>query len=196
MQLRHLASVLALAITSQGAQALPAIELTPSTSSVMVGETFNLVLQGTGFDLTSDSKVIDNVTGGQKFNLSFASGVLEIVSVSIDSGWNFTSGNKTGTINNTASTLTGLAFGTFPATTADSFAIAQFTFRALSAGSGTITLTGGEIAAKVNGLSGVKILPVLGSTMVAVVPEPGEWGMLLAGLGLIGWRFRQRLSAD
>ena len=171
MQFRHLATVLALAVASQGAMALPTVDLTPSASSVMVGDTFTLMLQGSGFDLTSDSKVIDNVTGGQKFNLSFASGVLEIVSVSIDSGWTFTSGNKTGTINNTAGTLTGLAFGTFPATTADSFAIAQITFRALDAGSLYLT-TGGEIAAKVNGLSGAKILPSLDSTMVAVVPEP------------------------
>lgn len=192
MQLRHLFCACTLAFASQGAMALPTIDLTPSASSVMVGDTFTLMLQGTGFDLTSDSKVIDNVTGGQKFNLSFASGVLEIVSVSIDSGWTFTSGNKTGTINNTAGTLTGLAFGTFPATTADSFAIAQITFRALDAGSGMIALTGGEIAAKVAGISGVKILPSLDSTMVAVVPEPAEWGMLLAGLGLIGLRLRAR----
>lgn len=192
MKLHQFASVLALAFASQGAQALPTIDLSPSASSVMVGDTFTLMLQGTGFDLTSDSKVIDNVTGGQKFDLSFASGVLEIVSVSIDSSWNFTSGSKTGTTDNTAGTLTGLAFGTFPATTADSFAIAQITFRALGAGSGMIALTGGEIAARVNGVSGVKILPELTNTMVAVVPEPAEWTMLLAGLGLIGWRLRAR----
>jgi hypothetical protein len=27
---------------------------------------------------------------------------------------------------------------------------------------------------------------------VTTVPEPGEWAMLLAGLGLVGWRARRR----
>lgn len=192
MQFHRLASALVFALASQSALAIPTVGFVAPVGAVAVGDTFELLLQGTGFDLTSDNKVINNVTGGQKFNFSYNSAVLEILSVSIDTSWTFASGNKIGTVDNVGGTLTGIAFGTFPATTNDSFAIAHITFRALGAGEGLISLTGGEIAARVDSISGSKILSLLENTTVAVVPEPAEWVMLLAGLGLIGWRMNAR----
>lgn len=192
MKPQYFAATLALALISQGAQAIPIVGFEPDFSTVLVGDTFELLLQGTDFD-TADGKTINNVTGGQKFNLQFSSGLLQIINVSIDPRWNFTSGNKTGTLDNIAGTLTGLAFGTFPSTTDDNFGIASITFKALQAGQGAVTVTGGEFAARVNNVSGSKILPAFDSATIQVsaVPEPQTWAMLMAGLGLMGWRMRK-----
>ena len=88
---------------------------------------------------------------------------------------------------------TSLAFATTPPTTDDSFNIASITFRALQAGQGQVTFTGGEFIARVNNVSGTRILPSFDSAtiLVSAVPEPQQWAMLLAGLGLVGWRMRK-----
>jgi hypothetical protein len=191
MKPQFFAAALALALVSQGANAIPIVGFQPDPAVVLVGDTFQLLLQGTDFDTTADGKTINNVTGGQKFNLQFSSGLLQILGVNIDPRWSF--GNKTGTLDNTAGTLTGLAFGTFPATTDDSFSIASITFKALQAGQGQVTVTGGEFAAKVNNVSGSKILPAFDNATIQVsaVPEPPQWAMLMTGLGLVGWRMRK-----
>lgn len=194
MQTKPLIAALSFFILSQGAQAIPTVGFDSAITNVQLGESFTLTLQGTGFDFTTDSKVIDNITGGQKFNLAFDPSQMEILSISIDPRWTFTSGNKTGTVDNVAGTVTGIAFGTFPATTDDSFNIASISFRTLSAGQQTVSIIGGEFAAKVGGLAGAKILPAFDSATVQIsaVPEPGQWAMMLAGLGLVGWRLRTR----
>jgi len=192
MQPQHLAAAFALALFGQAAQAAPTVGFVPGAPSVLVGESFALTLRGWGFDLTTDSKLIDNITGGQKFNLEFNPGQLELLSVQIAPIWTFTSGNKTGTVDNDGGFLTGMAFGTFPATTADDFDIATITFKALKAGTTPVIPYGGEFAAKVNNLAGAKILPSYEMAQVQVVPEPGQWALMLAGLGLVGWRLRKR----
>lgn len=193
MKLQYLAATLALALIGQGAHAIPTVSFQPDPAAVLVGDTIELLLTGTGFDFTADGKTINNVTGGQKFNLQFDSALLQIVSVNIDPRWIFTRGNNVGALNNTVGTLTSLAFATSPPTTDDSFNIASITFKALQAGDGLITLTGGEFIARVNNVSGTKVLPNFDNTTILVraVPEPQQWAMLMAGLGLVGWRIRR-----
>ena len=176
------------------AHALPSVGFDQDTLSVDLGDTFELVLQGSGFDFTSESKLIDNVTGGQFFDLSYGASVLQLVDVQIASRWIFTSGNKTGVIDNGAGTLTGLAFGTFPATTDDSFEIATLRFQAIASGPTDVRVTDGALAARVAGISGSSITPSFDSASVTVaspVPEPETWPMLIAGLAMLGWRARR-----
>lgn len=191
MRFKLLATALALTLMGQAAYAVPTVGFDPNVSAVQPGDTFVLTLQGWDFDFTGDSKVIDNVTGGQKFNLEFDPTLLQLTGVVIDSRWTFTSGNKVGVLDAVAGTVTGLAFGTFPATTDDAFNIAQLTFKSLGAGNTLVSITGGEIAAKVNGLAGAKILPAFEAANVSMVPEPEQWAMMLAGLGLVGWKLRK-----
>lgn len=193
MKLHYLAAALALALISQGAHALPTVGFQPEPAAVLVGDTFELLLAGTGFDFTADGQTINNVSGGQGFNLQFDSALLQILGVNIDPRWTFTRGNNIGAPDNTVGTLTSLAFATTPPTTDDSFNIASITFKALQAGEGQVTFTGGEFIARVNNVSGTRILPSFDSATIQVsaVPEPQQWIMLLAGLGLVGWRLRK-----
>jgi hypothetical protein len=39
-----------------------------------------------------------------------------------------------------------------------------------------------------------RLSPVGTAYNVTAVPEPGEWLMLLAGLGLVGWRTRRKTT--
>ena len=198
MKLPRLFAPLLFATAAINAHALPTVGFDQTTKSVDVGDTFELVLQGSGFDTTFDAKLIDNVTGGQHFDLSFGAGVLQLVDVQIASRWIFSSGNKTGTIDNGAGTLTGMAFGTFPATTDDSFDIATLSFQAISSGASELVLSGGVFAARVASISGSVITPDFETTNISVtspVPEPETWAVMLAGLGMIGWRTRRSLAA-
>jgi hypothetical protein len=192
MKTKHLVTALTLGLMSQAALAAPTVGFDLDSTSVNVGDTFELILRGMDFDMTSDNKVVNNITGGQKFKLQFDPVVVKMLGVQIDPRWTFSSGNKPGTMDNVAGTLTGLAFGTFPATEDDNFNIARISFKALKAGQSEIMISDGEFAAKVNNAAGAKILPSFDSAMVQVVPEPEQWAMLLAGLGLVGLRFRKR----
>ena len=186
-----------LSVAAFSANALPTVAFDQSVISVHVGDTFELVLQGSGFDFDADGKLINNVTGGQSFDLSFGAAALQLVDVEIASRWIFTSGNKTGDVDNTAGTLTGLAFGTFPATADDSFDIATLRFQAIGAGSTDVVVTSGTVVARVDNVSGSSISSVFDPTNVSVtspVPEPETWAMMLAGLGMLGWQARRRLS--
>ena len=179
------------------ANALPTVAFDQSTLSAELGDTFELVLRGSGFDTTLDGKIVNNVTGGQSFDLSFGATTLKLVDVQIASRWVFAAGNKTGVIDNDAGTLTGLAFGTFPATTDDSFDIATLRFEAVGPGSTDLIVSGGTFAARVDSISGSAITPVFEPTNVSVmsaVPEADSWAMMLAGLGMLGWHARRRLT--
>jgi hypothetical protein len=151
-----------------------------------------LLLQGSGFDITLGGLSINNVSGGQHLNLSFAAGALEITGVSIDPRWNFASANKPGVVDNAAGTLTGLGFGSFPATTDTAFNIASITFRALQAASAEVVVTAVDIAGKVNNLPGANILASFqpSAVQVSAVPEPESWAMLAAGLVWLALRRR------
>ena len=55
MKLHYLAAALALALISSGAHAIPTVGFQPDPAAVLVGDTFELLLAGTGFDFTADA---------------------------------------------------------------------------------------------------------------------------------------------
>jgi hypothetical protein len=167
----------------------------PISVAVQEGVSFEVLLRGEGFGTDQNGAVVDSISGGQGFKLTFSSGLLELVSVAIDPRWNF--GLNAGAIDNTLGTLTSLRFGSFPATPDDSFNIARLTLRALDAGDATLAVTAATFAGTVAGKAGKAVLPTFSTLKVqieplaAVVPEPQHWALLLAGLGVIGLRLRR-----
>lgn len=185
------AAALALTGLAGTAQAAAEIAFDPASTNVAVGDVFEVVLHGLGFDQTATGQTIGNLTGGQNLNFSYSSGVFEIVSITIDPRWTFAAGNRPGTIDPVAGTVTGTAFGTFPATPDDAFDIATFTLRALAPGNGMLDLVSGQFIGQVNGASGQLITPAMGQAQISVVPEPQQWALMLAGLGFVALRLRR-----
>ena len=189
---------LSIALAGPAAQAAPTVQFDPSFVTVAVGQVFELVLRGLSFNLTTGGAAIDNLTGGQHLNLSYSNTRLELLQITLDPRWTFAPGNNTGTINAANGTVTGLAFGVFPATPDDDFNIATFKLRALAAGPGSLVLGAGQFVGKVAGVAGQTISASLGQanlTVLAAVPEPQPGALLLAGLGglaILGWRRRRR----
>lgn len=182
---------LVLACSGGTVRAAAQTKLVPSFSDVAVGDVFEIVLTGLGFDQTLDGKTIGNVTGGQNLNFSFSQGTLEVLGVAIAPRWTFAAGNRPGTIDNSAGTVSGTAFGTFPATTDDDFDIVTFTVKALAPGSANMALTSAQFIGQVDGRAGQLISASLAQTSVNVVPEPGQWALLLAGLTFVGLKLRR-----
>lgn len=179
----------ALLFVGMGASALavPTFVLTPSSSTVVVGEVFALSLKGTSFGETAGGTVINNVSGGQAFSFSYGAAGFEIVSISIAPRWNFSPANKTGTIDAAAGTVTGFGFGAFPGATDDDFDIATFTLKALASGPALLSMTTGQVVGTVGGAPGQSIsaMPAVAALSIKAVPEPAPAALLLLGLGAI-----------
>jgi len=190
-----MATAVAAALATPSAHAAPEIQFTPSTSTIAVGQVFDVLLTGTSFDATSGGTPIANVTGGQNLQFSFDPLRFEVLSVSIDPRWTFAAGNKPGVIDPVNGSISGMAFGVFPATTDDDFDIATFTLRALAPGAGALVLNSGQFIGTVGGKPGQLITASFGEAAISVgsvVPEPQQWALLLAGLGLVALRRRPR----
>lgn len=181
------ALVVPFALLAAPAQAVPTLTLTPSATAVQAMSSFTLQLQGSDFGSTAGGTAIDNVSGGQNLNLSFSAGVVELLSVAIAPRWSFAAANKTGAIDNAAGTLSGLGFGTFPATSDDSFDIAVLSFRALAPGVASFSVGGAQLVGRVGGVPGSSIEATLPSVSVNVspVPEPQSWALFALGLVLL-----------
>ena len=188
--------LLAAAGASPLAHAVPVVQFDSASVNVEVGASFVLVLQGTGFDTTAGGLTINNVSGGQRLNLSFSAAALAISSISIDPRWSFAAANRPGLVDNAAGTLTGMAFGVFPAATDTAFNIARITFTALQALPADVVVTAVDFAGRVNNVAGSNIVAsfVPTSVQIAAVPEPQGWAMLAAGIGWLALRRRNVLS--
>lgn len=186
--------LLAAAGASPLAHAVPVVKFDTGIVYAELGASFVLVLQGAGFDATAGGLTINNLSGGQRLNLTFSADVLAISSVSIDPRWSFAAANKPGVINNAAGTLTGMAFGAFPASTDASFNIARITFTALQAAPAEVVVTAVDFAGRVNNVAGSSIVAsfVPSQVQVSAVPEPQGWLMLAAGIGWLALRRRNR----
>ncbi len=187
-------AVAALLSASTGARAAPQLQLDATTSSVAVGQAFDVVLTGHAFDLTAGGQVINNVTGGQNLNFSFSNTTFQLLSVTIDPRWTFSAANKPGTIDQALGTIAGTAFGVFPATTDDDFTIATFSIKALAPGMGTLTLLSGQIIGQVAGQAGQLIVASTGTATIGIspVPESAPWVLLAAGVCMLGLRTGRR----
>jgi len=174
------------------AHAAAEVKFSSATLNLMPGEVIQVWLRGLDFTVTPMGGTINNVTGGQNLSFTYNPAVLQVVSTAIAPRWNFGPGNQPGTINAAAGTLTGMAFGNFPATTDTAFDIASFTLRALQPGAGSLTLVSGQFIGQVNGNAAQLINPALGALTVSVVPEPAHWLLFMAGLAGIALRLRQR----
>lgn len=185
--LRQLASAAALLLGSLGAlsaQAAGSLIITPVDSLVGPGDSFALMVSGSGFD--------DKVVGGG-FNLSFDASVLSLTSVSVDTlVWEFVSSN--GLIDNTAGTLSDVYFNSFKAQlpTGD-FTVATLQFSAKAGGSSAIVLSASPNFPFANDLADVISVDYQTARVtVSAVPEPSHWALMLAGLTGIGWLTRGR----
>ena len=174
------------------AHAAAEVKFSPTMLSLMPGEVIQVWLRGLDFTTTPMGGTINNVTGGQNLSFTYNPAVFQVVSTAIAPRWNFGPGNQPGTINAAAGTITGMAFGNFPATTDTAFDIASFTLRALQPGAGSLTLVSGQFIGQVNGNAAQLINPALGALTVSVVPEPAHWLLFMAGLAGIGLQLRRR----
>jgi len=188
----------ALAAASLGAAAVPTLQFSAAPASVTIGASFTLLLQGSGFDATAGGSLIDNISGGQKLDLGFGAGLLELVSVTLDPRWTFAAANKTGTVDNAAGTVKGIGFGSFPATTDDSFNIASFNFRAIAAGLYPVQTYLYVKPGRVAGVAGQVVATGLPSASITVspVPEASSWALFALGLAGIAALGRRRLARD
>lgn len=207
MLLRNLATAASLALIAQGTEAAPVVQFDDSVVSVTVGDTFDLVLQGLHFDYDAMISAVNN----GRVNIQFSSGLLQVTHVAIAPIWNGEE-NSLGDLSNSTGTLNGLVFSKQPALTDDNFDIATITFRALQDGQGSVNITKADFLGTYDDMSNRQLPNIRFNTSVVIepqwveepefplvasttpVPEPGEWAMLVAGLGLLGLRLRRRLG--
>jgi len=148
-----------------------------SSPTVNVGQTFSLDLVGTGF-----TDIID----GGGVSLSFDASVLQVNSVTVDTGvWDFF--DDPGSIDNTGGNVTEIQFASFFGATGD-FAIATIEFFAAGAGTSALGLT--ESILNPFGSGGFPLDPpvtfLTGSVTVTAVPLPAALWLMLSGLGVLG----------
>jgi hypothetical protein len=174
---RKLLAGFILGLTSLAAQAA-LVEIQPLDPSVNVGDEVIINIVGSEFT--------DLLGGG--VDVSFTPGVLELgeptnANVTLadppwDSGF-----PKTEAVDDAAGTLTDFSFNQF-AGVSGSFPIVRLTFRATAPGIASLNVLASNLYAFADE-SGQVFPSFAGPVQVLVVPEPGTWGFLAAGLALM-----------
>lgn len=173
-------AVLATALSATTAQA-QSIILSPSASTIDVGDTVSVDLKGIGFT---------DATFGGGYNLSFDPSVVELVSFSIPSRWEFF--RSSGLLDAASGTVTDVSFNTFSPIGGD-FLTGTAVFRGVSAGFSAIDVKPSELFpfAKAGGDTISVAFNGAGIT-VSTVPEPDSLALLMVGvLGVAATRVAQ-----
>jgi hypothetical protein len=162
----------------------PTVVLSGPAASVAPGDEFAVSMAGQGFGPT--------VGGGA--NLSFAAGLLELLSVQIDPGWDFLPDG--GLIDNNVGTLTDMSFNVWGSRMGD-FPIATLQFKAKGVGILGIDALDSALY-PFSDDDGNPVLVRYLATSVEVsnpIPEPSAWLLLLGGLGALAALASRRNSA-
>jgi hypothetical protein len=188
---RKLLAGFTLGLASLAAQAA-LVEIQPLDSPVNVGD--EVIVNIVGSDFT------DLMGGG--VDVSFTPGVLELgaptnANVTLaDPPWD-SSFPRTEVVDDSAGTLTDFSFNQF-AGVSGSFPIVRLTFRATAPGIASLSVLASNAYPFAN--ESGQIFPSFGDPVqVLIVPEPGTWGFLGAGLALmilivVGPQARRRLK--
>ena len=182
---RHLFATSALLLAGLQAQAAT-VTFSPPTSPVLQGATFTIDLVGTGFG---------SVLDGGGVNIAFDETLVNVTNVAINTALWDPQLSSSGTINNTAGTVSDVIFGSFINRSGDML-FATLTLQALNGVTGTTSLTLTE--SNLNPFaSGGELYPggitfVAGSVEVSAVPLPATAWFLLTAFAGAGFRARTR----
>ncbi len=185
---RHLKTLLTALVASTvcaTAAFAQSIVVTPSSSTIKVGDTVSIDFMGKGFT---------DATFGGGFNLSFDPTVVTLVSMTLPSRWDgFRFGGLLDAASGTVSDVNGATFTPI----GGDFLLATAVFRGLNDGTSPLNLSASSDFpfAKAGGLE----IPVTfqgGSITVSSVPEPDSLALLLVGVaGVAATRAMQRRRA-
>ncbi|MDN3922116.1 cohesin domain-containing protein [Roseateles violae] len=179
---KKLLAALSMAGACAAAGAAGNLVLAPASSSVGLPEAFSLKVMGSAFT--------DDLVGGG-FNVSFDASKLSLTSVTINTAlWEFAP--LTGTIDNVAGTLSGVAFNSFLNTPTGNFEAATLNFSSKAAGSSMVSLNASPTFPFAN-LAAEQVDVSFGSAQVTAVPEPATALSMLLGLGLLPLLSRRRI---
>lgn len=178
--------MLLLASTAQAATV--DLSLSPQTSNVTVGDTFNVDVLGT---LSGSSFGFD----GGGFDLAFDTSVLDATSVTLHSPWGPLS-TTLPTIDNTSGVIHSSGVGNLAGVADGSYTIATIAFLAQASGSSVLNLIGDAL----NPWSydfGTPVETVNltdGSVNVSAVPIPMAGVLFLSGIGFFAVISRRRVT--
>ena len=155
--------------------------LSPSAGSVLVGDSFDISVQGRDF--------IDILIGGG-FDLEFDASLLQLDAVTINvTRWEFEP--KTGTTDNIGGRLSDISFATFRPGAAVDFDAAVLRFTAKAVGNAFLTLLPSDDFPFAN--DAADVVPVnfgRGTVEITAIPLPAGVVLMLSCLGTLAVRRR------
>ncbi|MBC7699132.1 PEP-CTERM sorting domain-containing protein [Aquabacterium sp.] len=179
MKLNQTLIAAAVTLAAFAAQA-QTVSVSPSVTSVHIGDIFTVDLLATGFP--------DKIFGGG-YNIAFDASILQLDDITFPASWEFLvdKGTKVG------GTVSDVFFNTFSAPIKGDFLTSTLKFKAIGSGTSGITLSespsfpfGDEFS------NAVSVTYVGGVVNVAAVPEPGPVALMLAGMGAVGFMASRR----